>query len=142
MKRKKVYNLFQINLIILIVSSFLLTPIIIVFGYIVDLHSYMDEINIIIVSLIITAVAASSGTVYIVITKEYAERKVKVAYPREFSSLLVISSFGILGIGILFTYLNGPIEYVPNIIIPLFIFTYALLFFVGEKYFNVRLLRK
>ena len=142
MKRRKVYNLFQINLLLLIVTASLLTPTILVFSYIIDFHNIIDETSIILISLVITIIFGTTGVLYVLMNKEQTERKVKVAYPREFSALLVVVSFGVLGIGILFLYLNGPMSYVPNIIIPLFIFSYTILFFVGEKYFNVRLLRK
>lgn len=142
MKRRKVYNLFQINLILLVVTATLTTPIILVFSYIIDFHKVIDQVSIILISLVVTAVVAAFGAMYVVMNKERNERKVKVSYPKEFSALLVVTSFGILGIGILFLYLNGPMSFVPNIIIPLFIFSYSLLFYIGEKYFNVRLLRK
>jgi len=142
MKRKKVFNLFQINLILLVSFAVLSIPIIIVFAYIVDLHLYLDEVNIILIAALITTIASISGTVYLILTKEKTERTVKASYTKEYSTLLVISSFGVLGIGILFIYLIGPLSSVPYIVIPLFIFTYTILFFAGEKYFNVNLLRK
>ena len=142
MKRKKVFNLFQINLILLVSFAVLSIPIIIVFAYIVDLHLYLDEVNIILIAALITTIASISGTVYLILTKEKTERTVKASYTKEYSTLLVISSFGVLGIGILFIYLNGPLSSVPYIVIPLFIFTYTILFFAVEKYFNVNLLRK
>ncbi len=142
MKRKKVYNLFQINLIVFYSFSVMLVPILLVIAYILDLQTVTSVTNIILIATIITAVIFALGTLYIFLTRDRFERKLKASYQREFLSLIIIAAFGILGISVLFIYLGGPLFYIPHVIIPLFLFTYLILFIVGEKYFSMNLLRR
>ena len=113
-----------------------------IIAYIFDLQTVISVANIFTIAAIISAIFIAIIVIYLVFSRETLERKLKPSYQREFSTLMIISSFGILGRGIVFTYLGGALFYVPHVIIPLFIFTYILLFIVGEKYFNVNLLRK
>ncbi len=142
MKSKKVYNKFQINLILFASGDVLLTPILIMIAYIFDLHDYTSTTNIILIAILISLVDIVVGILYLLIKREQLKRKLKPTYNKEFSILLIMASFGVLGIGIMFTYLGGELYYVPHVITPLFIFTYLVLLVVGEKYFNVNLLRK
>ena len=142
MKRKKIYNRFQINLIVFYTLCILLIPILLVMSYIFDLHNYTSISNIILIAGIITAVVFALGLLYLFITRDKFERKLKPSYQKEFLTLIVIVAFGVLGIGILFIYLGGKLFYVPHVIIPLFLFAYLILFIVGQKYFNMNLLRK
>jgi hypothetical protein len=98
--------------------------------------------SIILVADIITLIVFVIGFVYMMITRDHFERRLKPSYPKEFLWLILISAFGVLGIGIIFIYLGGLLYYVPHVIIPLFLATYLLLFIVGEKYFNVNLLKR
>ncbi len=142
MKTKKIYNLFQINLIVFYTLCFMLVPILLVVAYIFDLHMYTSVNNIILIADIITIVVFILGMLYIFLTRDQYERKLKPSYQKEFLTLIIISAFGILGLAILFIYLGGLLFYVPHVIIPLFLFTYFVLFIVGEKYFNMNLLRR
>ena len=142
MKRKKVYNLFQINLILFNSFSILLVPILVVFAYIFDLHLVTSANRIILVADIIAALTFIVGLTFILITRDHFQRRLKPSYSKEFLWLIIISAFGILGIGILFIYLGGKEFYVPHIIIPLFLITYLLLYAVGQKYFNINLLKR
>ncbi len=121
---------------------FLLVPILLVISYIFDLHNYTSVNNIILIADIITAVVFAVGLLYIFITRDQFERKLKPSYQKEFLALIIIVAFGVLGIGILFIYLGGALFYVPHVIIPLFLFAYLILFIVGQKYFNMNLLRR
>ena len=142
MKRNKIYNRFQINLMVFYTLCFLLVPILLVISYIFDLHNYTSVNNIILIADIITAVVFAVGLLYIFITRDQFERKLKPSYQKEFLALIIIVAFGVLGIGILFIYLGGALFYVPHVIIPLFLFAYLILFIVGQKYFNMNLLRR
>jgi len=142
MKRKKVYNLFQINLIVFYSFSFMLVPILLVLAYILDLQTVTSVNNIILIADIVAAVIFIAGMLYIFLTRDQFERKLKASYQKEFLFLIIISAFGILGISVLFIYLGGQLFYVPHVIIPLFLFTYLILFIIGEKYFNMNLLRR
>ncbi len=142
MKRKKIYNLFQINLIVFYTLCFMLVPILLVVAYIFDLHRYTSVNNIIFIADIIAIIVFIVGMVYIFLTRDQFERKLKPSYQKEFLALIIIVAFGVLGIGILFIYLGGALFYVPHVIIPLFLFAYLILFIVGQKYFNMNLLRR
>ena len=142
MKRKKVYNLFQINLILFYSFSVLLVPILIVFAYIFDLHLITSVNTIILVADIIAAIIFIVGLTFMLITRDHFKRRLKPSYSREFLWLIIISAIGILGIGIIFIYLGGLEYYVPHIIIPLFLISYLLLYVVGQKYFNINLLKR
>lgn len=142
MKRKKVYNLFQINLITLVVASVLSVPMLMVVAYIFDLQNLLDITSIFIIASIISAVFITGVALYLVFSKDRLKRKLKPSYHKEFSTILIITALGILGIGITFIYLGGALFYVPHVIIPLFIFTYLILFSVGDRFFNVKLFRK
>ena len=142
MKRKKVYNLFQINLILFYTFSALLVPILIVFSYILDLHLLTSARRIILVADVMAIIVFIVGLTFILITRDHFQRRLKPSYSREFLWLIIIAAFGILGIGIIFIYLGGLEFYIPHIIIPLFLTTYLLLYFVGEKYFNINLLKR
>lgn len=142
MKRKKVYNLFQINLILFYTFSILLVPILIVFAYIFDLHLITSANRIILIADIIAAIVFVVGLIFILITRDKYERRLKPSYQREFLWLIIISAMGVLGIGIIFVYLGGLEFYVPHIIIPLFLLSYLELYIVGQKYFNINLLKR
>ena len=142
MKRKKVYNLFQINLILFYSFSVLLVPILIVFSYILDLHLVTSANRIILLATIVAMIIFLGGLTFILITRDHFQRRLKPSYSREFLWLIIIAAIGILGIGIIFIYLGGLEFYVPHIIIPLFLTTYLLLYVVGQKYFNINLLKR
>ena len=142
MKRKKVYNLFQINLILFYSFSILLVPILIVFSYIFDLHLVTSANRIILVATIISAITFVIGLTFILITRDHFQRRLKPSYSKEFLWLIIISAFGILGIGVIFIYLTELEFYVAHVIIPLFLLTYLLLYIVGQKYFNINLLKR
>ena len=142
MKHKTVYNLFQINMIVFYTTCLMLVPMLMVIAYIFDLQTVTSINYIILIADIIAIIFFVVGLVYLLLTRDKFERRLKPSYTREFTAILTISGFGILGIGILFIYLGGLIFYVPHVIIPLFLAVYFLLFIVGEKYFNVNLLEK
>jgi len=142
MKRKKVYNLFQINLIVFYSFSFMLVPILIVFAYIFDLHTITSVNNVILIADIIAMFVFVIGLIIIFLNKDHQQRRLKPSYQKEFVLLIVIFALGILGIGIIFVYVTNLLFYIPHVVIPLFLASYLILFIVGEKYFNVNLLKR
>ena len=142
MKRKKIYNLFQINLILFYTLCGMSVPILLLVSFIFDLHNYTSVNNIILVATLITIIIFISGLLFIIVTRDKYKRKLRPSYQKEFLILVVITAFGNLGIAILFIYLGGLLFYVPHVIIPLFLFAYLVLFIVGQKYFNMNFLRR
>ena len=141
MKRKRVYNQFQINLIVFYAASILLVPMFIVVSYMFDLHLYTSTNYIILIASIIALVFYVLGMTYLLIRREETERKLKPSYYREFVILLACTTFGIIGFGIFYTYLGGSARYIPHVIIPLFIVTYSVETIMGHQFFNVDIIR-
>lgn len=142
MKHRKVYNEFQINLILFAITCIMLIPIVSVVSYIFDLQEYTSTSTILLVASALLIIFFVIGIIYILITKDKYKRRLKPSYQREFTTILVVCGFGILGIGIMFIYLGGPVFYVPHVIVPLFIGIYSFIFLIGDIYFNVRYIRK
>lgn len=142
MKRKRVFNRFQVNLIVFYVASVLMVPIFIVFAYMFDLHNYTSTNKIVLIASIFTLIFYTGGLTLMLLTRDKYERKLKPSYPKEFMIVNVFSGFGIIGIGIFYTYLGGSFFYVPHVIIPLFIGVYTAVFYVGDRVFHVRIIKK
>ncbi|PAT01218.1 hypothetical protein CI105_07660 [Candidatus Izimaplasma bacterium ZiA1] len=142
MKRKKVYNLFQIYLILFYTASFLIIPSVLVVSYIFDLQVFASTNRIILIADGLGLIFFIIGSLLILINRDKLERKLKPTYHREFNILLVTVSLGVLGINVLYLYLGGDIIYIPHIMIPLFVFSYLIMFIIGDRYFNVDLLKK
>ncbi len=83
-----------------------------------------------------------TGLIYLLITRDHFERKLKPSYQREFTVVLSVSAIGVVGMGIMFLYLGGPQLYVPHVILPVAIVTFSLLYIIGNRYFNISLLRR
>jgi hypothetical protein len=77
------------------------------------------------------------GTVLILMKRRTLRRRVKTHYRVEFLYLLFISGFSILGSVVIFDYLGGNRDYIANILVVLSALVFALLVFLGRKYFNL-----
>ena len=139
--KKKVYNLFQINLIVFYVVSFSLVPTFIVAAYLFDLHEYTSTNYIVLIATSIALIFFIVGLAYLLLRRDRLERVLKPSYRKELLVVVIFSAFAILGFGIFYTYLGGSFFYVPHVIIPLFIGVYALNMFLANKFFNVDFLR-
>lgn len=142
MKHKKVYNLFQIYLILFYTASILIIPSLLVVSYIFDLQIHTSTNRIILIADTLGIVFFIGGTLILLFKRDKLERKLKPNYKREFNLLISIVSLGVFGINVLYLYLGGNNIYIPHIMIPLFVFSYMVVFIVGDKYFNVNLIRK
>lgn len=142
MSHKKVYNVFQINLIVFLVTTIMMVPILSILFYIFDLHRYTSVAIILIIAGIITGVVFVVGLLYLLFTREQHRRRLKPSYQREFTILMSVSALGVLGVGILFLYIDGRALYVPHVIIPLGLVVFSGLYLLGDRYFNVSLLRR
>ena len=119
-----------------------MVPMLVVIAYIFDLHLLTSIPIIIGVSASITVIYLIVGLLYIVLKKEQLKRRLKPTYIKEFSTLFIINALGVLGVAVLFIYLGGPDQYVPHVIIPLFLVSYLLIFIAGERFFNINFLKK
>lgn len=140
--RKKVYSLFQINLIMFYITCIMLVPILVVVSFLFDFHLYTSVNSIILVASFILLIFFTVGLVYLLLTRQKYERKLKPSYQRELTITISVSVVGVLGLGIMFMYFGGPSYYVPHVITPLGIIMYFILYFVGVRYFNVNLVNR
>ncbi len=142
MEHKKVYNVFQINVLVFYITSLMLVPVLVIFTYIFDVQLYTSTNTIILVASFILLVYFVAGLIYVLTTKEKFKRKLKPSYQKEFSFVMSLSGLGVLGMGILYLYFGGIALYVPHVIIPLAIAVFTGLYLVGNRYFNVSLLQR
>lgn len=142
MSRKKVYSMFQINIIVFIVFCIMTVPIVAVVSYIFNLQDLVSVTTIFYVALSVLIINAGVGVAYIVITKENYRRRLKPSYQKEFTFVMTITAIGVLGCGVLFMYLGGIELYVPHLIIPIGIFAFTVLYLLGDRFFNINLLRR
>ncbi|AIO19030.1 hypothetical protein KQ51_01153 [Candidatus Izimaplasma bacterium HR1] len=142
MNHRKVYNVFQINLIMFYITCIMLVPILTVISFLFDFHLYASTNSIILIASIILLIFFVIGLVYLLITRPHFERRLKPSYPREMTITITVSAVGVLGLGIMFMYFGGPSYYVPHVVTPIGIIMYAILYFVGVRYFNVSLLNR
>ncbi len=142
MNHKKVYNVFQINLIVFYVTCIMLVPILLVISYLFDFHLYTSTNSIILIASFILLIFFVIGLIYLLLTRDHYERRLKPSYTREMTITISVSALGVLGLGIMFMYVGGPAFYVPHVIIPIAIVMYSILYFVGIRYFNVSLLKR
>jgi hypothetical protein len=120
----------------------MMVPMLIVLAYIFDLQLVTSPTIIIAIAAVVTLIYFIVGLLFLIFKKEQLKRKLKPTYIKEFSTLFIINALGVLGIGVMFIYLGGPDQYVPHVIIPLFLGTYMLIFIAGDRFFNINLLRK
>lgn len=142
MKHKKVYNIFQINLIMFYITCIMLVPILVVISFLFDIQEYTSVNTIILLSGIVLLVFFVVGLIYILVTRSYYERKLKPSYSREMTITIAVSTLGVLGLGIMYMYFGGRSYYVPHVITPVGIVMYSILYILGVRYYNVSLLNR
>lgn len=142
MNHKKVYNQFQINLIVFYIACVTMIPLLCIISYLFDFHLYTSTNTIMLTSAIVLLVFFVIGLIYILLSRDFYERRLKPSYQREFTFVMSIWALGVLGVGIMFMYFGGPDHYVPHVIIPTAIVTFTGIYALGDKYFNISLLRR
>ena len=142
MNRKKVYNVFQINIIVTIISAIMVVPIVLLVAYLIDLQAIISITNIFMIGASIALVIFGVSLAFTLLTKERSSRRLKPSYQKEFTYIMTITAMGVLGSGVIYIFIGGQEFYVPHVIIPLGIFSYTILYLVGERYFNIDLLRR
>ena len=141
MKRRKVYNVYQVNLIVIGVLGLMFVPVFLVISYIFDIHQHIKETTILIVSGVSALLFIGASMLSLYLRRDYLSRRLKPNYQREFTLVMSISGIGVLGAGVLFLYLGGQKLYVPHVIIPLGITVFSALYWLGDRYFNISLIR-
>ena len=134
--------MYQINVIISIVISIMTVPIVSVFTYIFNITNYVSVTNILYIALALMIIVFGTTFFITLLSKEQLIRKLKPSYQKEFTFISSISAIGVLGSGVLFMYLGGDQIYVPHVIIPLGLITYSIIYVIGDRFFNIRLIRR
>lgn len=129
-------------MIVFYIACFMMVPILTIISYVFDFYLVTSTQSIVLVAAFVLLIFFVSGLLYLLLTREQFERKLKPSYQKEFTFIMAISALGVLGLGILFLYLGGQSLYVPHVIIPLAIVVYSALYIIGDRYFNVSLLRR
>lgn len=129
-------------MIVFYIACFMMVPILTIISYVFDFYLVTSTQSIILVAAFVLLIFFVAGLLYLLLTREQFERKLKPSYQKEFTFIMAISALGVLGLGILFLYLGGQSLYVPHVIIPLAIVVYSALYIIGDRYFNVSLLRR
>lgn len=142
MSHKRVYSMYQINMIISIVVSVMTVPIVSVFTYIFNVTAYVSINNVLYIALAIMIIIFGTTFFFTLLTKDKLIRKLKPSYQKEFTFISAMSALGVLGSGVLFMYLGGDQFYVAHVIIPLGLVTYSIIYLIGDRFFNVRLIRR
>lgn len=140
--RPRIYSKYEIRVILFYGTIILLIPLILVFTYVFNVDQDLDLNLYFLVLGSINIVALIAGTLILVLNKDKYKRQVKATYSLEFYYLLITSVFGILGIIVLYNYLNGPIKYIGNLFVILIVLFAYLLLHLGRKYFNFNYRRK
>ena len=136
-RQNNVHSQYEITLIIFYWSMIGFLPIVLVFTYLFDLHLTYAPLDIIYFVLSINLFLTIIGPVFIMMRRRKLRRRVKTHYRAEFLYLLFISGFSILGSVVIFDYLGGNRDYIANILVVLSALVFALLVFLGRKYFNL-----
>ena len=140
--RPRIYSKYEIRVILFYGTIILLIPLILVFTYVFNVDQDLNLNLYFFVLGSINIVALIAGTLILFLNRDKYKRQVKATYSSEFYYLLITSIFGILGIIVLYNYLNGPIKYIGNLFVILIVIFAYLLLHLGRKYFNFNYRRK
>ncbi|MGD9963929.1 MAG: hypothetical protein AB7E16_00930 [Candidatus Izemoplasmatales bacterium] len=140
--RPRIYSKYEIRVILFYGTIILLIPLILVFTYVFNVDQDLNLNLYFLVLGSINIVALIAGTLILFLNRDKYKRQVKATYSSEFYYLLITSIFGILGIIVLYNYLNGPIKYIGNLFVILIVIFAYLLLHLGRKYFNFNYRRK
>lgn len=134
--------MFQINIIMTIIVTIMAVPTVSVFTYIFNMTNYISVSTILYISLAFMIIIFGVSFLYTILTRDRLSRRLKASYQREFTFISVMSALGVLGSSILFTYLGGDQFYILHVLIPLGLITYAIIYIVGDRFFNVSFIRR
>lgn len=139
-KRKKVYSVFHVYLISFYVICIMFVPILSTIAYLFDAHLNTTTNMIILINTILLLIFFVVGLIYLLVRRDYYERRLKPSYQREFTIVMTVWAIGMLGLGVLFIFFGGSDFYVPHFVTPIAIFTFVIMYNIGDIYFNIRLL--
>lgn len=141
-KHQKIYSQFEINTILFFLTMFWLMPIVLVVTYVFD-FDHLFDINQFLFWVIMGVFAITIlGSIGLATQKDRLKRKVKPAYLSEFTYLLFIHAFGILGFVVFYDYLGGDRQYIANILIIIAAAFGYLLLRLGRAFFKIDYMKK
>ena len=124
------------------VTLFYTIPLFYAATYTFDINRFFNDDNKFLIALLFFMGVA--GIIFVYLTLHYRKWKsfVLLQYRKEFAFLLVVSAFGFLGLVVMFVEFGGNPDYVMHLLIGLFILNYAMVSYLGRKFFNIRLMGK
>lgn len=139
MQHKRLYDVFRVHLIMLVVLSLFTTPLVAVFTYIFELNQ-ANPIQNVFIGLIFTLFTVVISIVFLFSTKYKNLRAFKPSYPFFYGILYFITFMGALGLGVMIIYIFGD-DYatlIPYVLVPTFLIGLLVLPLLGKLYFNVK----
>ncbi len=138
----KVYSKWFISLIVMSVTLFYTIPLFYAATYTFDINRFFNDDNKFLIALLFFMGVAVIIFVYLTLHYRKWKSFVLLQYRKEFAFLLVVSAFGFLGLVVMFVEFGGNPDYVMHLLIGLFILNYAMVSYLGRKFFNIRLMGK
>ncbi|PKK95328.1 MAG: hypothetical protein CVV60_01885 [Tenericutes bacterium HGW-Tenericutes-5] len=140
--RPRIYSKFEINSILFYATMILFIPLVLVFTFVFNIEYSFDVKIFLLYLLAVTTVITLIGLSIILLKRDKMKRHVKATYISEFYYLVTISIFGVLGVIVLYNYLGGPQNFIPNIFVILLVLFVYILLRLGRKYFNLKYTKK
>jgi len=141
-KNQKIYSQFEINTILFFLTMFWFMPIVLVVMYVFDFDTLFDINQFLFWVIMSVFLITILGSIGLLTQKDRLKRQVKPAYLGEFTYLLFIHAFGILGFVVFYDYLGGDRQFIANILIIIAAAFGYLLLRLGRTFFKIDYMKK
>lgn len=140
--RPKIYSRFEISVILFYLSMIFFMPVVLVITYTFEVDQLLNINTFMFWLLIANVIIMVIGTFLLMLGKDSLKRQVKPTYRTEFIFLILLFSFGVLGLVVLYDYLGGNRAYIANILVVLFAALVYSLIYLARKYFKFDYMKK
>jgi len=140
--KEPIYSQFEIDVILFYGTMIMLLPIVLVFTYVFEIDEIVNIDRFMFWVLMMNFFLTAAGTLVLALRKDHLRRKVKPAYIPEFVYLLFVAGFGLLGIVVLYDYLDGSRQYIANVLSILLALLVYVLIFLGRRFFKYDYMKK
>ena len=141
-KNQHIYSQFEINSICFFATMFWLMPLVLVITYVFDLDRFLDMNRFIFWVIIGVFALTFLGILTLTVQKDRLKRQVKPTYVGEYTYLLFIHAFGILGFVVFYDYLGLDRQYIANVLLILAAMFMYLLLRLGRAFFKIDYMQK
>lgn len=140
--KEPIYSQFEINVILFYGTMVMFLPIVLVITYVFEIDEIVNIDRFMFWVLLANFFLTALGTLVLALRKDHLRRKVKPAYVPEFVYLLFVAGFGLLGIVVLYDYLDGSRQYIANVLSILLALLVYVLIFLGRRFFKYDYMKK